>query len=70
MKPTKVEWALRPCGLDKLRLYIDRSEPLTEYFRQLRGAAQLSGRSEDYRRFGLPLVLSEVSVSLHEIGVA
>lgn len=49
---------LKPCGLDKLRIYIGRSDRFTPTFRGLREKVRRPAPFlEDYREFSLPVVL-------------
>jgi hypothetical protein len=48
---------VQPCGLDTLHLAIGQTLPFTRQFESLRKQLPRSGRKEDYRPLGLPLVM-------------
>lgn len=48
---------VHPCGLDTLHLAVSQTVPFTRHFESLRKQLARTGRKEDYRPLGLPLVM-------------
>lgn len=48
---------LQPCGLDTLHLAVAQTVPFTRHFERLRKQLARTGRKEDYRSLGLPVVM-------------
>lgn len=48
---------LQPCGLDTLHLAVAQTVPFTRHFEGLRKQLARTGRKEDYRSLGLPVVM-------------